>query len=507
MNTARTTVLPVVVSLLLGGLGGCSHRHHPFVPVNAYVRAYQSQQVSQLDYSQLDQLLAPLALWPDPLLADILPATTFPREIAEAARWQHENPRLDEATLPRLPWDDSVKALLRYPQVLDMLASNAEWTQAVGTAFLEQQEDVMETIQVLRRRAIDDGTLVNSQYQQVLVEDGQVVILPRNHPAWIQPPGTFFGLNIVFSFGFSIGDWTRNDCDWHNRRISRSRWCSMGYHHRRHCRQALRHGWFLPAVLAGLPCHRTGTGEDLCRPWGRPDHKPRPTLTTQQLAEALAASRERFHRQHAPDDPDDSTEEPTPAGPVRPPGLLGQAARRPAGQTAQQSALASRKAAPPAAGDPLRIARPASYSRTPPAFDQAPSRSGRPTSPQVFTPSSSFDPPAANRSSSRDRASSGRSRSSDRPATPLREPNAHRSAAGSRSLDLSRTTSPPPAASPRPSPPPPMVSPRSSSPPSSPKTSTPDRSSDRSSSHSRSASPSRESRSRDNDSDRRGGKR
>ena len=124
--------------------------------------------------AELDQLLAPIALYPDSLLAQVLIAATYPLEVVMAERWARENRHLPSdqwhAALAKQPWDASVKALVPFPDVLEMMSRNLDWTHKVGDAFLAQQADVMDTVQRLRKRAHDAGNLTSTAQQKVIVE-------------------------------------------------------------------------------------------------------------------------------------------------------------------------------------------------------------------------------------------------------------------------------------------------------------------------------------------------
>src|SRR4029450_7379316 len=106
---------------------------------------------------QLEQIVAPIALYPDPLVAQIFMAATYPLEVIQAARFAKANPNLKDAALneelKKQNWDDSVKALVRFPQVLEMMDSQLEWMQKLGDAFLAQQKDTMDAIQRVRAKA------------------------------------------------------------------------------------------------------------------------------------------------------------------------------------------------------------------------------------------------------------------------------------------------------------------------------------------------------------------
>jgi uncharacterized protein DUF3300 len=149
--------------------------------------AAQSGEPAPFNAEQLDQLAAPIALYPDPLLAQILMASTYPLEVVQAARFVKENPslsgtKLDEA-LKNQTWDDSVKSLVTFPQVLDMMDSKLDWTQKLGDAFLAQQKELMDAVQRLRARAQAEGNLKSTPEQTVTVEPAAP---PPAAPA--QPP-------------------------------------------------------------------------------------------------------------------------------------------------------------------------------------------------------------------------------------------------------------------------------------------------------------------------------
>ena len=111
---------------------------------------------------ELDQMLAPIALYPDSLLAQMLMAATYPLEVVAADRWVKENPNLNgdalDSALKEKDWDVSVKSLAHFPQVLGMMDEKIEWTTRVGDAFLAQKDEVMDSIQVLRAKADSAGS-------------------------------------------------------------------------------------------------------------------------------------------------------------------------------------------------------------------------------------------------------------------------------------------------------------------------------------------------------------
>jgi hypothetical protein len=133
---------------------------------------------------ELDQVLAPIALYPDSLLAQVFIAATYPLELVMADRWVKQNKDLkgDELNkaLEKQPWDASVKALTPFPEVLSMMSQKLDWTQKVGDAFLGQQADVMDTVQNLRKRAADAGNLKSTEQQKVIVEKEVIRVEPVN---------------------------------------------------------------------------------------------------------------------------------------------------------------------------------------------------------------------------------------------------------------------------------------------------------------------------------------
>jgi hypothetical protein len=133
---------------------------------------------------ELDQILAPIALYPDSLLAQVLMAATYPLEVVQADRWVRQNrnlpPEALNDALDRQNWDASVKALVPFPDVLSMMSQRLEWTQSVGDAFLAQEADVMATVQELRAKAYAAGNLRSSQQQTVSREGTIIVVQPAN---------------------------------------------------------------------------------------------------------------------------------------------------------------------------------------------------------------------------------------------------------------------------------------------------------------------------------------
>ena len=133
---------------------------------------------------ELDQMLAPIALYPDSLLTQILMASTYPLEVVQAERWAKQNKDMKGDALAKAleaqPWDPSVKSLVNFPQVLTMMSEKLDWTQKVGDAFLAQQKDVMATVQKLRAKAEAAGNLKTTKEQVVKVEKEIIIIEPAS---------------------------------------------------------------------------------------------------------------------------------------------------------------------------------------------------------------------------------------------------------------------------------------------------------------------------------------
>lgn len=184
---------------------------------------------------QLDNLLAPIALYPDPLLSQVLVAATFVDDIDEAARWVRAH---GPNAIDGQPWDVSVKAVAHYPTVIYMMADKIDWTTTLGQAYVNQSTDVMMAVQRLRRMAYDVGNLVTTPQQQVIVEDGYISIAPFE-PQYIYVPvydpyicyyrRPLWGVAITFGVAFLIGAWLNRDCDWHRHRIYYHGWHGPGW--------------------------------------------------------------------------------------------------------------------------------------------------------------------------------------------------------------------------------------------------------------------------------------
>ena len=194
--------------------------------LSSLVFAQEEPAARRFGQEELDQMLAPIALYPDSLLAQILMAATYPLEVVQADRWAKANRNLPgdqlNNALDNKNWDPSIKALVPFPQVLAMMSERLEWTQKLGDAFLDQEDAVMDTVQKLRARAEAAGNLRDTEQQRVIVEEGDIVIEPAQpevvyvpvydpfviYGPWWYPafPPFFFppppGVIVVRGFGF-----------------------------------------------------------------------------------------------------------------------------------------------------------------------------------------------------------------------------------------------------------------------------------------------------------------
>ena len=185
----------------------------------------------KLTMAELSQLLAPIALYPDALIALILPASTVPSDVVLGARFVKANG--DPANVENKPWDESVKSLSRYPDVLTWLDENLEWTASVGEAFVEQPADVMNAIQGLREQARAAGHLVDTPQQKVLIEeeviriipaDPEVIYVPVYDPQVVYVESYTTVPVLTFGLGFAVGSWLTYDFDWNRRCVYRGNW-------------------------------------------------------------------------------------------------------------------------------------------------------------------------------------------------------------------------------------------------------------------------------------------
>jgi len=177
-----------------------------------------------------DQLVGPIALYPDPLIAVLLPASTFPSDLEAAATYLVQY--ADPSQLDRQPWDPSVRALAHYPAIVSWMVENLSWTRALGAAFAASPAAVMDSVQKLRAIARANGTLASTPQQQVVPEDGDIAIVPAEPDAIYVPA---YDPNVIFSdyaydsdyagpfinFGdpCPVGIWLDFGFDWRRHRV------------------------------------------------------------------------------------------------------------------------------------------------------------------------------------------------------------------------------------------------------------------------------------------------
>jgi len=225
----------------------------PFL-MTSFVWAQESKVFKQ---EELDQMLAPIALYPDSLLSQVLMAATYPSDVADAAKWSkaHPDQKGDAAVnaVADQPWDPSVQSLVAFPQVLATMEQDPDWVQRLGDAFLAQPEDVMDAVQRLRAAAKKAGNLESTEQQKVIVEQvpqtqqsviviepaqPQVVYVPTYNPTVVYgswwypsyppvylppPPGYVFGRALVSGIAFGVGIGITNalwgGCNWGRRSV------------------------------------------------------------------------------------------------------------------------------------------------------------------------------------------------------------------------------------------------------------------------------------------------
>ncbi len=180
MTIIKTGFLPVLILVCITSL---------VLPPDLHSQGPAPSKVFKAE--ELDQILAPIALYPDSLLTQVLMASTYPLEIVQADRWTKQNKDKKGDALAKAletqPWDPSVKSLVNFPQVLTMMSEKLDWTQKLGDAFLAQQKDVLETVQKLRAKAQASGNLKTTR-EQVVKTDKDVIIIEPASPQVIYVP-------------------------------------------------------------------------------------------------------------------------------------------------------------------------------------------------------------------------------------------------------------------------------------------------------------------------------
>jgi hypothetical protein len=190
-------------------------------------------QTAKIPPDQLDSLVAPIALYPDPMLAQTLAACTYPLELMQLQQWLAKNPGLKDKALAdavaKQPWDPSIQALAGLPEVIKRLADDIQWTTDVGNAFLAQQSDVMDAVQRMRKKAQGTGNLISSEQQKVetkVIESKSVIVIEQANPQVVYvpsydpvvvygppvypyppiyyPPAGYYAAGLAISFGVGV---------------------------------------------------------------------------------------------------------------------------------------------------------------------------------------------------------------------------------------------------------------------------------------------------------------
>ena len=241
----------ILVGLLSTGLlfGTWIQNLSAYQDAPAPAQSPQAPAYQQHTPEQLQQMVAPIALYPDSLVAQILAASTFPEQVVEADRWAQAHPDLKGDALGQAvdqePWDPSVKALAAFPSVLGNMDKNLSWTSSLGDAYYNQEQDVMDAVQVMRQRAQRAGNLKSTPQQTVTSQDSTIDIEPAEPdvvyvpaydpwvvyggpivawPGWYPYPGIWYeGPYLSFGVGFGIGffggfgwGWNHWGFDWRN---------------------------------------------------------------------------------------------------------------------------------------------------------------------------------------------------------------------------------------------------------------------------------------------------
>jgi uncharacterized protein DUF3300 len=190
-NTSRALLALLCAALLAPGEGALLAQETP--PAQAAPEA--QEQVTKLPPDQLDSLVAPIALYPDPLLAQTLVASTYPLELVQLQQWLEKHKDLKDKALAdavaKEPWDPSIQSMAAVPEVVKRLSDDIQWTTQLGDAFLDQQSDVMDAVQRMRKKAQDKGALASNEQQKVetkVVEEKQVIVVEQSNPEVVYVP-------------------------------------------------------------------------------------------------------------------------------------------------------------------------------------------------------------------------------------------------------------------------------------------------------------------------------
>ena len=248
----RDTLRSVLVLICTIALLPCDSQIYALSSRSAQASSPQDQ-VAKIPADQLDSLVAPIALYPDSLLAQTLAASTYPLELIQLQQWLAKNPGLKDQALAdavlKEPWDPSIQALAGLPDVVKRLADDIKWTTDLGNAFLAQQSDVMDAVQRMRKKAQDKGTFKSTEQQTVetrIIENKSVIVVEQSNPEILYvpsydpvvvygppvypypyypyyPAGYYAaGLAISFGIGLAMGAWWGGGwgCGWGNNNIN-----------------------------------------------------------------------------------------------------------------------------------------------------------------------------------------------------------------------------------------------------------------------------------------------
>ena len=226
--TVRSLVAILCIAVLLPGDTLAYISSHSQAPASS-----PHNQAAKIPPDQLDSLVAPIALYPDPLLAQALAASTYPLEIIQLQQWLEKNKNLKDKALAdavaKESWDPSIQALAGLPDVVKRLADDIQWTTDLGNAFLAQQSDVMDAVQRMRKKAQDKGNLKSTEQQKVetqVIENKSVIIVEQANPQVVYvpsydpvvvygapiypyppiyyPPPGYYAAGMAISFGIGI---------------------------------------------------------------------------------------------------------------------------------------------------------------------------------------------------------------------------------------------------------------------------------------------------------------
>jgi hypothetical protein len=244
MSLRKASLIVLVLSLVGAPLGSAvsgTPSTSKFAARHATASPLKADRFSD---QELDQLLGPIALYPDPLLAQVVPASTFVDQVTEA--YNLLGGKTDDNLIQQQNWDISVKSVAHYPQVLEMMATQTDWTTTLGQAYVNQSTDVMKSVQRLRAQAKNAGALQTTPQQQVVVEkevikilpaQPQVIYVPQYDPqvVYAQPSsGASTGTAIAtaaisFGAGMALGAWLNRDCDWNGNSFYYHGWSGGGW--------------------------------------------------------------------------------------------------------------------------------------------------------------------------------------------------------------------------------------------------------------------------------------